>query len=143
MMNCLTRVLRENSMKVTPQRIAIYEVLANSNEHPSAEMIYKKLSSVYPTMSLATVYKSIDVFKKAGLIQELNVGECSFRYEINTTPHPHIICTECHKVEDIADNIFTDLIEKVSDHTRYSVEKQQLYFYGKCPNCLSISEGTR
>jgi len=122
-------------MKVTPQRIAIYEVLVNSNEHPSAEMIYKKLSHEFPTMSLATVYKSLDVFKKAGLVQELNVGEYSFRYDGKTTSHPHIICTECHKVEDINDNIFADLLDKISDFTQYNVEKQQLYFYGKCPQC--------
>ena len=134
-MECLTKVLRENCMKVTPQRIAIYEVLASTNEHPSAEMIYKKISSVYPTMSLATVYKSLDVFKKAGLIQELNVGEYSFRYEANMKPHPHIICTKCHKVEDIIDKLFTDLTGKISSHTQYDVERQQLYFYGRCPQC--------
>ncbi len=135
-MDCLAKVLRDNNMKVTPQRMAIYEVLANTNEHPCAETIHRKLSSVYPTMSLATIYKSIDVFKKAGLIQELNVGECSFRYEVNTKPHAHIICTECRKVENISDNLFTDLVEQVGDFTNYNIEKHQLFFYGKCPNCL-------
>ena len=122
-------------MKVTPQRIAIFDVLAKTKEHPSAEMIYKQLYNDYPTMSLATVYKSLDIFKKSGLVQELNVGEYSFRYDAITESHPHIICTECHRVEDLNDNIFTDLISKISQHTRYDVSKQQLYFYGICPQC--------
>ena len=134
-MESLTRILRENCMKATPQRIAIYEVLSKTKEHPSAEMIFKRLSDEYPTMSLATVYKSLDVFKKSGLIQELNVGEYSFRYDSNVVSHPHIICTICNKVEDISENIFADLSTKISNYTNYEVEKQQLYFYGKCPDC--------
>lgn len=130
-----TKTLRDHSMKVTPQRIAIYNILMNTTEHPSAEVIYKKLEPVYPTMSLATVYKSLDVFKKSGLVQELNVGESSFRYDANVNSHPHIICTACHKVDDIEEDIFSDLLDKVNSFTNYSVHKQQLYFYGLCPHC--------
>ncbi|MBS3995016.1 MAG: transcriptional repressor [Alkaliphilus sp.] len=136
-MKCLIKTLRENNMKVTPQRIAIFEMLAQTKSHPSAELIYKKLSVDYPTMSLATVYKSLDIFKKSGLVQELNVGENSFRYDANTKSHPHIICTTCHQVEDIHDAVFTDLISIISKNTNYDVTKQQLYFYGICPQCKS------
>lgn len=127
-------------MKVTPQRLAIYEVLKATHDHPCAEIIYKKLSPIYPTMSLATVYKSLEAFKKAGLVQEINVGEYSFRYDANMAPHPHIICTECSKVEDLDVHIFSDLSDKVLQYTNYSIEKQQLYFYGKCPQCRQKSE---
>jgi Fur family peroxide stress response transcriptional regulator len=130
-----TKTLRDHGMKVTPQRIAIYDILMNTTEHPSAEVIYKKLAPVYPTMSLATVYKSLDVFKKAGLVQEINVGESSFRYDANISSHPHIICTTCHKVDDVEEAIFSDLVDKVNSFTNYSIHRQQLYFYGLCPQC--------
>ena len=134
-MKDFTQTLRNLELKVTPQRLAIYDVLKNSKEHPSAETIYKKLYPVYPTMSLATVYKSLEAFKKANLVQELNVGEYSFRYDATVSPHPHIICMECHKVEDLEEHIFSDLTEKVLQYTNYSITRQQLYFYGKCPQC--------
>ncbi|KXG78898.1 transcriptional regulator PerR [Thermotalea metallivorans] len=134
-MKDFAKILRDHGMKVTPQRIAIYDILIHTTEHPSAEVIYKKLAPIYPTMSLATVYKSLDAFKKAGLVQELNVGECSFRYDAKTNSHPHIICTSCHRVDDIQEDIFSDLFQKVNAFTNYSVHKQQLYFYGLCPQC--------
>lgn len=134
-MHDFANVLRNNNMKVTPQRIAIYQVLSSTVEHPSAEMIYNKLAPSYPTMSLATVYKSLDAFKKAGLIQEINVGEYSFRYDANAISHPHMICTQCRRVDDLDTNILSDLINKINDYTQYQVERQQIYFYGKCPMC--------
>ena len=57
----VTKLLRQQGFKVTPQRIAVYSVLANSKEHPNAEMIYNQLKPMYPTMSLATVYKTVEI----------------------------------------------------------------------------------
>jgi len=63
----LIKFLKEKGYKVTPQRIAVYDILKNTKEHPSVDMLYSKLQPVYPTMSLATVYKSLEVFKDLGL----------------------------------------------------------------------------
>ena len=71
----IAQILREKGLKVTPQRIAVYNMLCNTKEHPDAETIYKTLEPTNPTMSLATVYKTLDFFKQLGLVQELNVGE--------------------------------------------------------------------
>lgn len=131
----ITALLKQRGLKVTPQRLAILNFLMHTNEHPTAETIYKKLVSDFPTMSLATVYKTLEVLKNTGLIQELNVGEGSFRYDVKTTPHPHIVCLGCGKVEDLDESIFKDLLEEVKKHTDYKVVGQKLYFYGYCPAC--------
>ena len=60
----ITELLRNNGYKVTPQRLAIYEALCATKEHPKAETLFVKLQPSYPTMSLATVYKTIDILKK-------------------------------------------------------------------------------
>ena len=62
----IAQILREKGLKVTPQRIAVYNMLCNTKEHPDAETIYKTLEPTNPTMSLATVYKTLDFFKQLG-----------------------------------------------------------------------------
>jgi len=134
----LIKFLKESNCKITPQRIAIYNILKESNDHPNAEAIYRKLEPAYPTISLATIYKSLELFDQLGLIQVINIGENSFRYDCKAFSHPHLICSICHKVEDLNVDYFKDLTEKVESTTQYKISKQQLSFYGVCPECGSI-----
>lgn len=129
------KILKEKGYKVTPQRIAVYDVLRQTKEHPTVEAIYNKLQPAYPTMSLATVYKSLEMFKEINLVQELNVGEDKFRYDANVNPHPHITCQACGKVDDVDDDMFFNLSEQVESKTGYRITGQKLYFYGYCPEC--------
>lgn len=133
----VTSMLREKGFKVTPQRLAIYKVLCNTTEHPSAEMIFNKLQPYYPTMSLATVYKTIEILREIGFVQVLNVGEDSFRYDANVTNHPHIRCMSCKRVDDMHDIDSAEFIEQIRQKTAYRLTGQQFYFYGICPECQS------
>lgn len=130
-----TVLLKEKGLKVTPQRLAIVNLLKNTKEHPSAETIYKKLSSDFPTMSLATVYKTLEMLKNIGLVQELNVGEGSFRYDANIESHPHVVCLSCNRVDDLDESVLKDVMDEVKKHTDYLLTEQKLYFYGYCPEC--------
>ena len=131
----VTALLREKGFKVTPQRLAIYDVLYNTTEHPSAEVIFNQLQPHYPTMSLATVYKTIEILKEIGLVQVLNVGEDSFRYDANTDNHPHVRCMVCKRVDDIFEVDTNEFVAKVAEKTAYQLTGQQFYFYGVCPDC--------
>ncbi len=135
MMQEVTMMLREKGFKVTPQRLAVYDVLCNTKAHPTADMIYSELQPTYPTMSLATVYKTLDILSKVGLVQVLNVGEESFRYDANTKSHPHICCVSCGRIDDVCKTDTSDLVEQVENDTGYAVSGKQLYFYGLCPIC--------
>lgn len=135
--NTLVEILKSNNCKITPQRIAVYQALQDSTDHPNAEMIYKKLAPNYPMISLATIYKSLELFAHLNLIQVINVGENSFRYDFNTKSHPHVVCTHCQKVEDLDENFLVDLSSKVENTTNYKINKQQLCFYGVCPDCIA------
>lgn len=131
----ITSLLRDQGFKVTPQRLAIYQALASTKSHPSAEMIFNELQPLYPTMSLATVYKTIDILRELGLVQILNAGEDSFRYDARTDNHSHIRCTSCGRVDDLEnvdDSRFTD---QIASQTPYHITGQQFYFYGVCPDC--------
>lgn len=129
------QILREKGLKVTPQRIAVYNMLCNTTEHPNAEMIYKSLEPTNPTMSLATVYKTLDFFKQLGLVQELNVGEPSSRYDAVVQCHPHTVCKVCGRVDDLHMEALTDVTKKLVPDLDFDVEMEQLILYGTCGEC--------
>ena len=127
--------LRDNGYKVTPQRLAVYEALAKTKAHPCADTLYKELRITYPTMSLATVYKSLSILCSIGLAQELSLGEDSFRYDADTSDHPHIRCMKCGRVDDVPTMDTRRLIPQVNEATGYHLTDHQLYVYGVCPSC--------
>lgn len=134
-MEHLAALLKSKQLKVTPQRLAIFNILYNTVEHPSAETIYKALQPTHPTMSLATIYKTLDTLKKSDLIQELNVGEDSFRYDANVKSHPHMVCKVCHEVSDLHTESLDDIISRVQAETDFSIESEKIFFYGTCSKC--------
>ncbi|WP_461204716.1 transcriptional regulator PerR [Clostridium sp. DL1XJH146] len=134
-MNEITKIFKEKKLKLTPQRIAVFKYLKSTNEHPSAETIYKALQKDYPTMSLATVYKALKTLVSVKLVQELNVGEGNFRYDANVEPHPHIQCIHCGKVDDIMGVSYSSLNDSIKNYTDYEILSNQVYFYGICKNC--------
>ncbi len=139
-MQTIEEILRTKKIKVTPQRMAVYAILKDTKEHPNVEMIYQKLKPSYPAMSLATVYKTVDVLKNVDLVQELNVGEGGLRYDALTEPHAHTYCETCSRVDDL-DIIPPEMIEneslfqKLQEDNGFEVSKAQLYFYGTCSHC--------
>lgn len=132
----LTAILKEHGLKVTPQRLSIFKMLRSTKAHPSAEVIYKALQEEHPTMSLATVYKTLDTFVQHGLVQQLNVGEDSYRYDADISAHSHIQCTKCKCVMDLPPlQHVSALREEVHQSTGFALSHEQIYFYGLCPTC--------
>lgn len=134
-MKTIATFLHEKGLKVTPQRIAIYSYLCSTKEHPSAETIFKLLEPTNPTMSLATVYKTLDAFEKVGLVSELNVGEGRSRYDATVEDHPHLVCKECGEIFDLPCDALPGLKEAAQLLTDFEIESEQVYFYGRCPAC--------
>jgi Fur family peroxide stress response transcriptional regulator len=134
-MENLNAIFKEKNLKLTPQRYAIYKYLKSTKSHPSAEMIYEELKINYPTMSLATVYKTLKTLIELRLVQELNVGEDNFRFDANTDAHPHIICLSCGRVDDIERADFGFLNKEAEKYCDYEIEEHKVYFYGLCPEC--------
>ena len=97
----IAQILRSQGFKVTPQRIAIYDALRGHHDHPTAEMLDHTLRPEHPSMSLATVYKTMEIFEKIGLVKILEVGDERAHYDWDTQAHSHIRCIRCNKVEDM------------------------------------------
>lgn len=127
--------MRSQGYKVTPQRLAIYAVLASEPCHPCAEALYQKLQPSYPDMSLATVYKTMEILTKINAVRVLSTGEDSFRYDANMDEHQHLQCSCCGTIEDIMVPNMKALTANIEHASGYSIQKREFYFFGLCPKC--------
>ena len=134
----ILKKLKENNHKLTPQRLAIIKILANSEGHPNVEKIYEKLQADFPTMSLATVYRNVMILKSLGEVLELGFPDGSNRYDGNKPyPHPHVICTKCKKIIDPDLTTLKDMTTEVADETGFKILTHRLDFFGVCRDCLN------
>ena len=128
--------LQELEYRLTPQRVAMLRLLANSDGHPSASHLYDQLSAQFPTTSPATVYKTLNLLKDLDEVLELGFGDDDNRYDGRKPyPHPHLICVRCRKVVDQELGMAQDLVEQVARQSGYQITGQRLDFYGLCPEC--------
>jgi Fur family peroxide stress response transcriptional regulator len=132
----LVAKLRERQYRLTPQRIALLRLLAASDGHPSASQLYEQMKDQFPTTSLATVYKTLNVLKEIGEVLELGFSGDDNRYDGNKPyPHPHLICIRCHKILDPEVSLAQSLIQEVAQSSGYRIVGHRLDFYGLCPDC--------
>jgi Fur family peroxide stress response transcriptional regulator len=130
--------LRETGHKITPQRLAIINIIAKSTGHPSVEDIYDQIKKDFPTMSLATVYRNIVLIKSLGEVLELGFPDGSNRYDGNKPyPHPHVICIRCKKIVDPDLDSLDDIKKEVAAETNFKILNHRLDFFGICSNCMA------
>jgi Fur family transcriptional regulator, peroxide stress response regulator len=132
----LVAKLREREYRLTPQRIALLRLLAASEGHPSASQLYEQIRDQFPTTSLATVYKTLDVLKEIDEVLELRFSGADNHYDGNKPyPHPHLICIRCQKILDLEVSLAQSLIQEVAQSSGYRIVRHQLDLYGLCPDC--------
>jgi len=135
-LNELLDKLRERECRITPQRIALLRLIIASETHPTATELYEQLRVHYPTTSLATVYKTLNLLKEMGEVLELNFGEGEHHYDgLKPSPHPHVVCVRCHAIRDAEVPIFEDLAHQVATNTGFHITSHRLDFFGICPRC--------
>jgi Fur family peroxide stress response transcriptional regulator len=134
--------LRRDGFRLTPQRMAVLRVLAEDTGHPTVEQVYDRVRSDYPTTSLATIYKTIDMLKGIGEVLELSVGE-SHRYDgRDPRPHPHLICESCGAIIDLTLDgplgdpvVLSETAATIAAAREYHDVLPQLEFRGHCAAC--------
>ncbi|MBT3338614.1 MAG: transcriptional repressor [Anaerolineae bacterium] len=132
----LTTTLKESGMRMTPQRASICKVLAESDEHPTAAMIYDELRPQFDSLSLATVYNTLDALVKVGVVNSLGkAGDGSVHYDADTEPHVNLACISCNKIVDIPSEHVHHLDEEISATSGYKLLGARVLYYGLCPEC--------
>lgn len=132
----MLRKLREMGYRITPQRLAILKILAESKGHPGAEEIHAQVKIDFPTTTIATVYKTLAVLKSIGEVLELEFSGDYNRYDGKKPgPHPHLICIKCKGIVDPELASLVEMTAKLSSQTGYRLIGHRLDFYGICPEC--------
>ena len=130
------KICRSNGLKLTHQRIQIFSELASSSEHPSAESIYKRLVSRYPSLSLDTVYRTLFTFEKLGIISKVQALDDRARFDGNPLPHHHMVCTKCKNIIDFYWPAFDDMQRPHETKKWGRVKSIQVELRGVCDSCL-------
>ena len=126
----------ESSGKQFKKRNAILNCLMNTDTHPSAEMVHQMLQETNPDISQATVYRNLALFKKQGQIISVGTVNGIERFDANTQPHVHFICTGCDSVLDMPQiTVPTELGTSAEKQTGCHIETCQLTFTGLCSDC--------
>ena len=120
---------------LTPQRQAVLRVVAESEEHLTANEIFEAARRALPSISFATVYNSLKYLKGAGLVREINFGKGSSRYDSETARHDHAVCSRCGKLADFDLAETPQLIRAAARRSRFKPESIHLTLVGVCPDC--------
>jgi len=124
----------EKQKRMTKQRKLIYDILASTKAHPSADWIYEEARKVLPYISLGTVYRNLQVLEEENLIQQLNYGKAKSRFDGNPNNHYHFICMQCGEITDFEPD--KDIISQEALEQLPGVAKSfRLEFYGICKKC--------
>jgi Fur family peroxide stress response transcriptional regulator len=133
--------LRRKGYKATPQRIAICRFALHSRDHPTAQKIYDEVKKLHPTVSLATVYKTLKVLEELDLIQELNFPQGQARFDSYMKPHINLVCLQCGNIKDLDGLTTREILEKVAAVAEFAATGQRLDIYGVCQKCGSPKSG--
>ena len=121
---------------LTLQRRLLLELIRKADGHIDAKELYRRASSKEESISPATVYRTLNLFKRLGLVDERRLGKVRCYYEIKQPlEHQHLVCQGCGKVIEFESPLIRKLVEKVQREHGFNVTKAELYLEGYCPEC--------
>ena len=131
-------------IRYSKKREAILNAIRSTTCHPSAEWIYQTLKPTHPNLSLGTVYRNLVFFQQQGQVQSVGVVNGQERFDGNTAPHSHFVCTNCGAVIDLHSiKLDSSLTSDVSEQYGLAVERHELTFYGRCQTCMKQEESNQ
>lgn len=133
----LKNILREENLRYTSQRQAIWDEISGSDEHRTAEEIYIALHNRKLSVSRATVYRTVEVLVKNKLARKLDVGEGMSRYEhrLSEDHHDHLICTKCGVIIEFSNKKIEKLQKMVAREFNFILKRHHHQLFGICSNC--------
>ena len=132
----IAAILRRHGYKFTPQRWAVIQVIASSEDHLTPATIYEKVRREHPKIGLVTIYRTLDILTKLGLICELHAGGSCHSYTTSASEHHHhLICSSCGRVVDFSGYDLSELEQRLSLETGFDIEDHLLEFVGLCHSC--------
>ena len=128
--------LRDEGLRITPQRIAIVDYLLKTEDHPSADLIHKIVRKRFPMVSLSTVYKTLDLLKEKKLVNEIEV-EGEARFDAHTNEHINLVCMKCGKIDDVDEESLKEIQVNAAKKSKYLILRSNFELHGYCSSCKS------
>lgn len=132
----ITQRLHELGYRLTPQRMMIVAAIESSNDHISAEEIYTQVKSRYPHMNPSTVYRTLELLNRLGLVTETDLGEGRVRYHsADKGRHHHLVCQKCGNIIDLDDTLLLPLKDALRERHGFEADLRHLAIFGQCSQC--------
>ena len=129
----LVQIVRDRGGKVTAPRIVIWQTLAQTEYHPTAEELYKHLKTLLPSLSMTTLYNALNELVDWGEIRRFDTGDGHIHFDPNVLPHAEVVCLDCHAIIDAPEIVVPKSIPEVIAGYRIVTRTEQ--YYGYCPIC--------
>jgi Fur family transcriptional regulator, peroxide stress response regulator len=129
--------LKEKGLKITPQRVAIYEAIVNLKNHPTAENVIEYIKTNHPNISVGTVYKVLDSLVENALLKKVKTEKDIMRYDAVLSNHHHLYCEETERIEDYEDENLNELLNDYFKNKKiknFKVQEIKLQITGKFNN---------
>ena len=126
---------RDLGIKATHQRTEIFRELARSKEHPDAEAVYRRVRRRFPAISLDTVYRNLRMLEARGVVRQVGVAGHRMRFDADTAPHHHFVCTSCGRIQDFLSATLDGLAAPANVLKMGHVDSIHLELRGVCRSC--------
>jgi len=130
------KALKTTGMRVTSQRASILEIIRHGQGHLDADEVYRRARLKQPQLSLSTVYRTLQVFKKLGLVEELHFDEAHHHYEVKPpSEHHHLICLSCGRIIEFHTPLTRYVKRNVTEAKDFEIVNTEVNMTGYCPKC--------
>jgi Fe2+ or Zn2+ uptake regulation protein len=127
--------LRDQGLRLTPQRIALIQSLARGKKHKTAEEIHQEMQASQPGIALGTVYRNLGLMVEKRLVNRLDWGENCSLFELNLEHHHHLICLRCGEMVDVPECPVEEYVRTAGSKDGFKVMEHHLKLYGICKSC--------
>ena len=131
----IAQQVREKGFRLTPQRVAIMNVLHEAGEHLSATEIYARVHTFTPGLTEPTIYRTLDFLAQNGLVSVTHASGGKLRYELARHQHHHLVCSACGQEQEVSQAQLQAIYDQVEQITGYRLTESHITFMGLCPDC--------
>jgi Fur family peroxide stress response transcriptional regulator len=132
-------ILQQAGLRPTAQRAAILQFMIHEKRHWTADELFHQMRSSLPTLSLATVYNTLKAFVEAGVLKELTFGDAASRFDLNVSPHHHMVCDQCGRLQDIyLEAVPMNWIHEAEKDHQFYTRDVQIELHGLCQQCFQL-----
>ncbi len=128
--------LSEQGYRLTPQRLMVLSAIEKSDHHISAEEIYSQIIARYPHVNISTVYRTLELLERLGLVTKTDLGEGAVRYHsAEKGHHHHLVCRECGAIADLDESVLASLKSALRQKYQFTADLKHLAIQGRCARC--------